>query len=111
MLRISGASVDVWADFDHGEGSLVFTWPEEPLGYETLHIVIDGHCSRRNSMLSGNGPPDFTELGREAVRIRFAPDLARRLQWPEEMEIGFEISDVKFAELRKFIDFFEGNLE
>ena len=111
MLRISGASVEVWADFDHGEGSLVFTWPEEPLGHETLHIDIDGFCSRRNAAHAGYGPPDLTELRREAMRIRFAPGLARRLEWPEEMEIGFETSDATFAELRKFIDFFEGNLE
>ena len=107
--RIEAVAVGVLADPDHGEGWIAFDWFEIPSG--GLKIDLDGHCSRGMPVRSGNGLPEFVELRRDAILLRFDTDLARKLELPEEIEIGFRISDGEFAELRRVVDWFNGDGE
>lgn len=108
LIQYQATYVGVVADTDHGEGCIVFRWPHEHLGYELLKISLDGHCSRRMPIHSGSGPPEFVELRRDGVRVRFAPELARKLQMDEEVEILFTLADPEFEELRRVVEFFDG---
>jgi hypothetical protein len=83
-------------------------WPHDLYGYEQLRIDLDGHCSRRMPIHSGNRPPDFLELRHDGIRIRFDPILARRLQMEEEIEIFFHFTDAEFDDLRRVFDYFNG---
>jgi hypothetical protein len=95
-------------DTDHGEGWITFQWPHDVYGYEELRVDLDGHCSRRMPIHSGNGPPDFVELRRDGVRIRFDPILAKKLQLEEEIEILYQFTDAELDELRRVFDYFNG---
>jgi hypothetical protein len=96
------------ADIDHGEGSVVFEWPDETYGYEQLTIDLDGHCSRRMPIHSGSGPPDFVAVDANRVRLRFDATLARRLGMAEEIEITYRLTEEEFDELRRVADYFGG---
>lgn len=109
MRRIAANALGVLADLDHGEGWIAFHWFEIPSG--GLKIDLDGHCSRDMPIRSGSGPPEFVELRRDVVRLRFDDELARKLELPEEIEIGFHISDDEFAELQRVVDWFNGDGE
>jgi len=52
---------------------------------------------------SGTGLRDL-DLSRDAIRVRFSPDLAGRLGLAEVVEIGFAIPDEAFAELAVAVD-------
>ena len=78
-------------------------------GTEGLTIDYNGHCSREMPIRSGEGWPDFAELRRNLVRIRFASSLAVKLELPEEIEIGFSLTDEGFAELQRAVNWFSGN--
>jgi hypothetical protein len=108
MAQYSATYVGVQADTDHGEGWVVFQWPHGRYGYEELTIDLDGHCSRRMRLDSATGPPEFVELRRDSVRIRFDPTLAQKLRLEEEVEILFSLPDAEFDELRRVIDYFNG---
>jgi hypothetical protein len=108
MSRYSASYVGVEADTDHGEGLVVFQWPHDRYGYESLKIDLDGHCSRRMPLYSGTGPPEFVELRRDRIRIRFDATLAQKLRLEEEIEILFDLPDAEFAELRRVVDYFDG---
>ena len=108
MTRYAATSVDVLADTDYGEGWVVFQWPHERYGVEELRIDLDGHCSRRMPIHSGEGPPEFAELRRDQIRLRFDPVLAKKLQLSEEIEIAFRLTDEEFAELRRVVEYFSG---
>jgi hypothetical protein len=107
MLRYSATFVGVQADTDHGEGRVVFQWPDDRYGHDGLTIDLDGHCSRRMPVYSGTGPPEFLELRRDGIRIRFHPTLADKLRLDEEIEILFRLPDAEFAELRRVVDCFD----
>ncbi len=108
MSRYSATSVGVLADNDHGEGWVVFRWPHERYGVEELRIDLEGHCSRHMPIHSGEGPPEFVELQRDLIRLRFDPGLAEKLQLPEEIEIAFRLTDEEFCELRRVVEYFNG---
>src|SRR5262245_51562162 len=98
MSRYWANYVGVNAETHHGEGCVVFQWPHEHYGYEQLKLDLDGHCWRRMPIHSGSGPPEFLELLREGVRIRFDPELARKLRLGEEVEILFSLAEPEFEE-------------
>ncbi len=108
MSRYTASRVEVQADTDAGEGWIVFQWPHELYGYEELKIDLDGHCSRRMPIHSGEGPPEFVELRRDGIRLRFATALARNLRLDEEIDILFELPEAEFSALRRAVEFFEG---
>ena len=108
LHQYPATSVGVAADLDHGVGWIVFRWPDDRYGYDELRIDLDGHCSRRMLILSGEGSPKFTELHRDRIRIRFNPQLAKKLQLEGEIEISFRLSDEEFQELRRVVEFFNG---
>jgi hypothetical protein len=87
-------------------GGLSFTWADPMYGTERLSIDLEGHCSRRMPIRSGNGPPSFVELGRNYVKVRFSPDLAHKLELDEEIVIEFTINDQDFHQLQRTIDYF-----
>ena len=60
---------------------------------------------------SGDGPPEFVELRRDGIKLRFARPLAEKLQLAEEIEISFCLSDGEFSELRRVVQFFNGEDE
>jgi hypothetical protein len=94
---------------EYGEGWLVFTWPDPMCGTEYLKIdVEDGHCSRMMPIRSGKGPPEFVELGRDRVKIRFSPELAKKLELDEEIVIEFAINEQDFKQLERTIQYFSG---
>lgn len=105
MMKLSAESVHVFADYDHGEGWLAIHWRHDLYGGDTLSIGFDGWCSRRMPIRSGQGPPEYVELTRDRLRLRFAPDLAKKLELDEEVEISFSASDEEFDELRRWVDF------
>jgi hypothetical protein len=109
IRRIEASAVGVVADLDHGEGWIAFHWIETPSG--GLKIDLDGHCSRDMPIRSGNGPPEFVELRRDAIRLRFDAELARKLELPEEIEIKFRISEDEFAKLQHVVDWFNDDGE
>ncbi|HKA06868.1 MAG TPA: hypothetical protein VKD71_06390 [Gemmataceae bacterium] len=92
----------------HGEGWLFFGWADPVYGREGLTIDLDGHCSRRMPIRSGQGPPDFMDLQRDRIRLRFDPALARNLEFDEEIEITFAVSDANYSQLRKVFNLFNG---
>lgn len=59
MSRYSASYFGAEVDTDRGEGWITFQRPHDLYGYEQLTIDLDGHCSRRMPIRSGNGPPDF----------------------------------------------------
>jgi hypothetical protein len=109
LTRYSATHVGVLADYDHGEGWVVFQWPHDLYGYDELKIDFDGHCSRRMPNHSGQGPPGYAELTRDGIRLRFNPQLARKLELTEQIEVSFCLSDDRFSELRRWVEFFEGS--
>lgn len=111
MSRYTAISVGVLADTDHGEGRVVFKWPHELYGYEELTIDLDGYCSRRMPIHSGDGPPEFVELRRDSIKLRFTRSLAEKLQLAEEIEISFQLSDDEFSKLQRVVEYFNGEDE
>ena len=69
-------------------------------------IDLDGHCSRRMPIRSGDGPPLVVELQRDRIKLRFPALLAKKLELDEEIEILFAISDNDFAQLQRTIEYF-----
>lgn len=86
---------------------LFFEWPDPLYGEEGLYIQLDGHCSCRTFLRSGNGPPEFVEVNRSNVKLRFTPKLAKYLEWDEEVEITFDITDEQYTELVKTVEHFK----
>jgi hypothetical protein len=101
-------AVEVFADVDYGEGDVSFQWPDALYGTEGLTIDLDGHCSRNMPVRSGGGPPHMI-LERDNIKLRFSPELAKRLLLAEEIEIRFDIGDDEFQSLQRVIDYFEGD--
>lgn len=108
MDRYSASHVYISADTDHGEGWVVFEWPDETYGYEQLKIDLDGHCSRRMPIRSGSGPPEFVEVNADRIRLRFDATLAHRLSLAEEIEITYRLTEQEFEELRQVVEYFGG---
>jgi|SRR3954447_14957715 hypothetical protein len=95
-------------DREYGEGWLSFIWPDPMYGTERLSIDLQGHCSRRMPIRSGQGPPSFVEVGRNRIKMRFPAELAKKLELDEEIEIEFAINDQDFEQLQRTIDYFNG---
>jgi hypothetical protein len=108
MSQYLARYVGVDADTDHGEGWVVFQWPDERYGYDELTSDLDGHCRRRMPVYSGTGLPEFVELRRDGIRIRFDPILAEKLGLEVEIEILFHLPDAEFDDLRRVVDYFDG---
>ncbi len=110
MLSFQAESVDVPSnsDLDYGEGWLSFIWPDPVYGCEGLTIDLDGHCSRKMPIRSGNGLPEFIALGRDRIGLRFPASLAEKLDLEEEIEIRFSIADREFCQLERTINYFNG---
>ena len=108
MLEYSATSVEVVADTDAGEGWVVFRWKHELYGYDELRIFLDGHCSRRMPIHSGDGLPEFVELRSDGIRLRFDPLLARKLMLEAEIDISFQLSEDELWQLRRAVDYFDG---
>jgi hypothetical protein len=104
MATYHATSVSILADLDHGEGWILFQWPDPIYGYEELSINSDGFCSRRRSIQSGNGPPRFVDIQRDRIVLEFSPRLAKRLEMEERVEIQYEISENDLHELREFVE-------
>lgn len=109
MTKLSASFIGVLADYDHGEGWLVITWPHEFYGYDSLQINFDGHCSRRMPINSGSGSFEYVELTRDRIRLHFDADLAGKLKLDEDIEFSFSISDEQFTELRRWVEFWNGD--
>ena len=56
----------------------------------------------------GMARPEFVELRRDGVGLRFDPLLAGKLQLATEIEITFSIPDPEFADLRRVVEYFNG---
>ncbi|QDU86910.1 hypothetical protein Pla175_02640 [Pirellulimonas nuda] len=83
---------------------MTIQWPDEQYGNEGLTIDIDGHCSRNMPIRSGHGPPDFVELQRGYLRIRFEPGLAKRLELDEEITVQFDLDEEDFQAVNQFVE-------
>jgi hypothetical protein len=89
---------------DQCEGWLEFQWPDPLMGWESLQIDFDGFCSRRmGGLRSGRGLCDL-KLSRGCVRLWFTDELAGKLGLPRALEIGFTLSDEKFAQIERGVD-------
>jgi hypothetical protein len=95
-------------DLDYGEGWLVFTWPDPIYGTEGLQIDLDGRCSRMMPIRCGQGRPEFVDVQRDHVKIRFAAELAGKLELDEEIVVEFVINDQEFERLQRTIECFRG---
>jgi hypothetical protein len=94
---------------EYGEGWLAFVWADPLYGREGLQIdVEDSHCSRMMPIRCGQGPPEFVEVARDRVKLRFSPELAKKLELDEEIVIEFAISDQEFEQLERTIEHFRG---
>ncbi len=101
-------AIDIgWPDsvgLDHGEGWVTFQWEDPLYGREGLRIDIDGgHCSGNMPIRSGYGLLDW-EVRRNAITLRFAPELAKKLELDDEIEIRFDLSDDEFEGLEAAMD-------
>ena len=56
MVSYYADSVVNEADTDYGEGWIGFYWIDPLCGREGISIELDGHCSRRMPIRSGQGP-------------------------------------------------------
>lgn len=108
MSQYLASYVGVNADTDHSEGWVVFQWLHEQYGYEELTIDLDGHCRRRMPFHSGTGPPEFVELRRDGIKIRFDSILAQQLGLEEEIDILFHLPEAEFVDLQRVVDYFGG---
>jgi hypothetical protein len=93
-------------DLDYGEGWVTFSWPDPIYGHEGLQINFDGFCQREMPVHSGQGPPEFVDLQRDRIKVRFSPTLAEKLQLEPDVEIVFNISDKEFESLKLVFDYF-----
>jgi hypothetical protein len=103
------SSVSILADCDHGEGWLAFQWPDALFGTEGLKIDLEGFCSRKMPIRSGQGPPDFIELQRDSIRLRFSPALAKKLELDQDVEIHFSIDENQFRQLERAVAYLNGD--
>jgi hypothetical protein len=108
MVLYRAENVELTVDTDYGEGWVTFQWPDQLYGWECLMIYVDGHCSRRMPIRSGNGLPEFVALQRDRIKLRFDPVLAAKLELEQEVEIAFDVSDDVFRELQKAITYING---
>jgi hypothetical protein len=92
---------------DHGEGWLSFQWVDPLCGTEGITIHLDGWCSRNMPIRSAQGPPEFVDLQRNRLKLRFTPAMAQRLEIDEEVEIQFVIPESEFSLLKQTIDCFK----
>lgn len=104
MQRIVTTGVGVVADLDQHEGWVVFNWSDPTYGEMSLKVDGDHHCSREMPVRSGTGPPDFVSMSRASLVMRFAPELASKLELDEEVEFVFELQDDEFGELKEVIE-------
>ncbi len=109
MQKINVSYIGILADYDHGEGWIVIRWPHKYYGYEELTIDITGHCSRRMPLYSGQGPPEYVELTRDRLRLRFDAKLAAKLKLEEDVEFSFALSDEEFSELERWVEYWNGD--
>jgi hypothetical protein len=90
-------------DFDYGEGWIEFEWADQARGTEALRITLDGHCSRKMPIRSGDGWPTDIELAADRIRLRFDAELAAKLEFAELIEIRFTPSDEQYQKLQDFV--------
>ena len=109
MQTIVAKSVEVFGDLDYGEGSVSFRWDDDLYGYDLLAIDFEGHCSRRRSIDSGEGPPEFASLCRDCLVLRLDSALARKLKLEEDVEIRFHLTDPEFEQLAAVVARFNGD--
>ena len=100
MQTFTAYEVSDSLDFDDGEGWLCFRWKDPIYGYDELEINLEGHCSRRMPIHSGNGPPEFVSVERDRVVLRFSSALAKKLDLDENIEIIVSLSDDELNRLR-----------
>jgi hypothetical protein len=108
MLLYHAENVELAADTDYGQGWVTFRWPDRLYGWECLTIDLDGHCSRRMPIHSGDGLPGFVVVQRDRIRLRFDPLLAAKLELEQDVEIAFDVPDDDFRELCKVISYLNG---
>ena len=108
MQRILATGVESLFDFDYGEGWLTIHWIC-PIRLDSwLQIDPDGFCHREMPIRSGDGPPQILEVRSDGFRIRFAPELAEKLELDTDVEFVCELSDQTFDDLCKLKVLFEG---
>jgi hypothetical protein len=78
-------------------------------GWECLTVDLDGYCSRRMPIHSGSGLPEFVEVERGRVLLRFDPVLAAKLELARDVEIVFDVTDDDFRKLCKTINYLQGD--
>jgi hypothetical protein len=108
MTLYHAESVELEADTEYGEGCVTFRWPDPMYGWECLTVDLDGYCSKRMPIHSGNGLPEFVEVQHDRIKLRFDPILATKLELEHDVEITFDVSDDEFRELCKAIQYFQG---
>jgi hypothetical protein len=108
MKSFHAHAIEFVGDFDYGEGWITFQWKDKLYGKEGLTIDLDGHCSRNMMIRSGTGPPEFIELQKDSLKLRFTPYVAKMLELDEEIQITFEPNDEIFKQLKQLKDYFEG---
>jgi hypothetical protein len=108
MALYHAEKVDLSADADYGEGWIIFQWPDRLFGWECLTLNLDDYCARRMPIRMGGGMPEFIDLQRDRIRMRFDPDLAAKLEFEQDVEITFNVSDEDYRELCKVISYLKG---
>jgi hypothetical protein len=108
MITYQANRVSLDADIDYGEGYIEFQWSDTVFGWECLTIDLNGHCSRRMPIHSGQGLPTFAELQQNRMRLHFDANLAKKLQLEEDVEILFDVSEPDFQKLRQVVDYLIG---
>lgn len=102
------AEVSIFADFDHGEGVLDFTWNDSSGIKRSLIITLDAHCSREMPIRSGSGWPDINLVDRSRVVVTFPEELAKKLELECVVEFATELDDTTFRTLQDWIRCVEG---
>lgn len=100
MQFIPDAQIESMLDFDYGEGWLTFSWLDENRIHGALAIDIDGHCHREMPIRSGMGV-EIVAVHRDRVHLRFADQLAAKLELDQEIEFAGDISEDACADLRR----------
>jgi len=111
MRGYSATSVRILGDFDYGEGSIEFEWPDPICGYELLIIDVDGHCSRRMPINSGSGWFEFLDVNRNRIKLRFDSALASKLQLDDVITVEYRLTDDEYDLIRRAVDYFGGSAE
>jgi len=104
MQVIPNTQIGSTFDFDHGEGSVTFSWLDVDGIDRSLTVDIDGHCNREMPIRSGTGVSIASVLP-DRVRLRFTPELATRLELKDEVEFEGNISEETYEHLLELAEY------